>query len=243
MLTTEQLSFVIDELNTVLTSVYIEEGHNIDHAKQVMNHAFEALKCESESESEKAYTDEIKNIVLLAALLHDADDHKFFPTNTGNENAREIIRKLNAKFNLQIDEELVIKSIILVSASKNKNSNVEPGMEWILIPRWSDRLEAIGEIGVKRCLKYGEHVGNPITVDSTLPVYTDEDFEHVAPYQRFIDYNGNSASIIDHMYDKVIHIGLKPENTTNEYLLKVSKERQDYVKKYILDYWKANERK
>ena len=113
----------------VLQSGNVDTGHGLDHALAVLNHANNALQYED-------LPDDTKQAIQLAALLHDADDSKFFPDNNDNQNARYILREIGAENELA---ELVIKMIELVSCSKNGNTVVKP--EWLLLPRFADRLE------------------------------------------------------------------------------------------------------
>lgn len=226
------IQYATSLLSACLTKAGVEQGHSVDHAIAVMNHAKAALR------HEENLSEQTKTNVKFAALLHDADDDKFF-TNNSNLNAITIMDACNLKYpNLQLDIALIIRMISLVSTAKNKNSKVEPGYEWMLIPRWADRLEAIGQIGIERTISYAEHIGNPMTTTNTLPVYNDADIERVAPYSRFEKYYGKSDSVIDHIYDKILHIGLRAEDTTNEYLLRVSAARTQYIKDYLFNFWK-----
>src|SRR5204863_4319085 len=84
--------------------------------------------------------------IILAALLHDADDRKFFG-DSNYKNARYLLRKIP-----EGDVELVVHMIDLVSTSKNGNSTPVASSGWLLIPRYCDRLEAVGKIGIERCL-------------------------------------------------------------------------------------------
>ena len=91
----------------------------------------------------------------LAALLHDADDRKYFKKD--EQNAQKIIEESledHAAKNLILSESL--EMISYVSASSNGNSIPEraitnPEFLWV---RFSDRLEAIGTIGMVRCYQY-----------------------------------------------------------------------------------------
>lgn len=225
-------------LREKLTKAGVDSGHSLGHALIVMRHAEQALKCE------EWLTEPIRDCVLFAAFLHDADDEKFFGHSSSEgpnnyPNAREIIQRTNLEFpDLHLDIELVVQMISLVSASKNKNSKVEPGKEFMLLPRWCDRLEAIGQIGLDRAIGYAKHIGNPMVTPDTPIVTNDEDLHRVAPYSRFLAYQGQSASVIDHIYDKILHIGLRPEDTTNQYLLRVSSERTQIIKDFVFNYWR-----
>ncbi len=93
----------------------------------------------------------------LAALLHDADDKKYFPaTCTSYANAERIAHHAGAPRPVVAE---VLRMIDWVSCSHNGNqcppeARLEPELLW---PRWADRLEAVGEIGVARCYLYNCH--------------------------------------------------------------------------------------
>ena len=91
----------------------------------------------------------------LAALLHDADDRKYFDQHSTNANLiiEESVFEHTAK--TQILSE-ALEMISYVSASSNGNQIPErainnPELLWV---RYSDRLEAIGTIGMVRCYQY-----------------------------------------------------------------------------------------
>jgi uncharacterized protein len=156
------MQMYIDKLNKLLTDNKVSECHGLNHAESVMNNAFYALEAQ-----DYTLTDEEKDSVLLAALLHDADDRKFFPNNHNYENLRNILEDKSEEFINQ-----VISMVDLVSSSKNGDFIPEyiKNKEWMLIPRYADRLEAIGVIGIERCYIYGK-VKNPVAklyLDETL---------------------------------------------------------------------------
>ena len=135
----------INRLNNLFTKAHVCKSHGIDHAVAVMNHADLAIKS-------KKYPIPIKtkNAVKLAALLHDADDRKFFPDNKNYENLRIVLRDRPGDF-----VDLVIRMVSLVSSTTNGDRIPEDviGSEWMLIPRYADRIEAIGLVGVERCFQ------------------------------------------------------------------------------------------
>mmetsp|Transcript_32037 Transcript_32037/g.46179 ORF Transcript_32037/g.46179 Transcript_32037/m.46179 type:complete len:238 (-) Transcript_32037:23-736(-) len=190
-----------NRLEALLGAHNVCNSHGIGHALEVKKHAFQAIQAEVESLS-----DENAEAVLLAALLHDADDKKFFPQNDNYQNLRTILSDRDECF-----VNLVIEMVELVSASKNGDSIPETirNRMWMLIPRYSDRLEALGIIGIQRCYQY--------TVTTKAPFFTPEtprlkDVESILTeaQKRYPFYNGNSASMVDHFYDKLIGISVFP---------------------------------
>lgn len=93
-----------------------DEGaiHGYPHAIEVLNHSQKGI--ESYPYKLSSYK---KIAILLAALLHDVDDDKMFPSNLNYENARSILAAIHFPF-----VDLVIEMIGLVSFSKNGISDV-----------------------------------------------------------------------------------------------------------------------
>lgn len=122
-----------------------------------------------------------------------------------------------------IDE--AVQCIGWVSCSANGNSCPPecvraPELLW---PRWADRLEAVGEVGVVRCYLYNVHDGTtPLACTSTpRPTSADEALALATP-ARFESYQasgGGSSSMLDHYYDKLLPIARPPpELVRNRYL-------------------------
>lgn len=192
----------IERLREILERNHVSPCHGIEHAKQVMSHAQLALESVNYE-----ITDEQKEAVLLAALLHDADDSKFFETHTQNENLREVLVDKPADF-----VELVVKMVNWVSASKNGDTIPEEavGKDWMLIPRYADRLEAIGMIGVARCFTYTTNKSRPLYTEQTPRPRTEEELWEIASEERYQAYSGSSVSMIDHFYDKLLRLAVYP---------------------------------
>ena len=104
----------------------------------------------------------------LAALLHEADDHKYFKKD--EKNVRRILREiLSGLEDAKMIEEEVEEMISYVSASGNGNKVPGPavGDPTLLWPRFCDRLEAIGTIGAVRCYQYNSEKGDPLMIKTT----------------------------------------------------------------------------
>jgi uncharacterized protein len=221
-----KLKIYVDRLDKVLFDNNISVCHGIKHAIQVMTHAEMALNAK-----EYNIDDSTKDAVLLAALLHDADDGKFFPDNHNNENLRNILHDKPIEF---VDH--VARMVNLVSSSKNADNIPDDvkDKEWMLIPRYADRLEALGMIGVERCYIYNKSRGAALFMEDTPKVTSEEEMWKIANIERYNAYKGNSRSMMDHYYDKLIRLGLYP--IRNPYFDGECKKRNQPIIDFILKY-------
>lgn len=226
------------ELQALMSGVNVA-AHGYDHFIDVWNHSVKALKHEQLS-------DRIKLEIELAALLHDADDKKVFKKNVTSSNSQESYpnaREILKKTTIEVDnQEQFIQDIIdmisLVSCSENGDN--EPPHPWMAIPRDCDRLEAIGEIGIKRCKEFIIEKKAPFHVENTIIAKTRDEVESAANPERFAAYmrGARSVSMIDHYYDKLLHIG-KPHclRSQNPYILEEAARRNNVMTQYVIDYW------
>jgi uncharacterized protein len=225
----------IYKLNIILSTHNVCSSHGITHAIAVMNHAENALNQAENKLNQTTFKidEKIKRCVKLAALLHDADDRKFFPNNQNYENLKEILDDLPSD---EID--LIIKMISLVSSSKNGDRIPEDAInnEWLLYPRYADRLEAIGIIGIERCFQYALTSKNPLYISTTPYVTTEEELWNVANIERYNQYNGFSDSMIDHYYDKLLRASIFP--IRNKYFDKETEIRRKPLIDFILMFGK-----
>ncbi|ANB50270.1 hypothetical protein [Powai lake megavirus] len=214
-------------------------GHGLDHFLAVRDHAINSLKFEQLTND--------KNLqVILAAYLHDVDDNKIFPNSVDYQNARTILDNVfqifdyfTLNFDLSYDEfkTNIIQLISLVSCSKNGDD--EPPEKWMAIPRDADRLEAIGEIGIQRCLEYTNHIGLPYYLADTPRAKNITDINLFANTERFNNYKSGkkSISMIDHYYDKLLHIGKSDcLRSQNKYILQEAEKRNNIMINYLLNY-------
>lgn len=115
------------------------DGHGFDHSMRVYRNAMTIARTEECD----------REIAALAALLHDADDHKLFDTKE-NANARGF---LSANGVDGETTERIIAAINAVSFSKNRGKHPETPEGRIV--QDADRLDAIGAIGIARTFAYG----------------------------------------------------------------------------------------
>lgn len=221
-----------------------DPAHDVQHVEAVASHARLALEQEPLEEKQKV-------VVMMAALLHEADDAKLFPGQADtSHNARAILAEClpralaagllpgGAEASASIEDE-VVEIIDLVSARKNKDGAVPKGSEWRLIVRDADRIEAVGEVGIARCFAYNQKVGAPLFVASTPRPRSEEDVWKIATPERFAAYNGNSDSMVDHYYDKLLH--LQRCGSGNSYLESQLRARLQVMLDFVLKFGETGE--
>lgn len=220
------------ELSCVIAGK-VDLSHGVLHAQTVMQHVEKALEYDPDP------TENERLSILLAALLHDADDHKYFPESKDLENARLVLEKLKV---IEEVRDLVLKMIRLVSCSKNGNSREGVEYEWMLYPRYGDRLEALGEIGLVRCWLYTKHVHRPLFTKKTPHPKTREELYKIATKERFEQYlnsNGKgSDTFIGHFYDKLLHID---DIGTNPYFVSECKKRMQVMENFVLEFGRTGQ--
>ena len=116
------------------------DGHGADHTLRVWRNAMRIAETETGCD---------RQVVSLAALLHDADDHKLFSTED-NENAR---RFLDSRGIPKETADRICRVINAVSFSKygDRRPDTQEGR----IVQDADRLDAIGAVGIARTFAYG----------------------------------------------------------------------------------------
>ena len=122
-------------------------GHDAEHTLRVYRNALLIAKSEPGCDI---------RVVSLAALLHDADDHKLFATEN-NANARAFLSENQAPEDLT---ERICKVINSVSFSKNRGHTPET-VEGKIVQD-ADRLDAMGAVGIARTFAYGGEHGRPL---------------------------------------------------------------------------------
>lgn len=122
-------------------------GHDTAHSLRVYKNALKIAEKEAGCDLQ---------VVSLAALLHDVDDHKIF-NHENNENARAFLAGKNIP-DSKIEE--ICSVINSVSFSKNRGKRPET-IEGKIVQD-ADRLDALGAIGIARTFAFGGEHGRSI---------------------------------------------------------------------------------
>ena len=196
----ESLTVLENSLKKFLENTPLCKSHDVNHMVTVMKSCEGATATCPLLKSEKR----LQHLVCVAGLLHDIDDSKMFVT----ENYANL-RHLMSEYPEE-DVDLVVEMVSYVSSSMwgdkvPERAKIHP---WLLYPRYADRNQAIGLVGMIRCYQYTMSSGRELfTVDT--PRVTDEKelWEKVATQERYENYRSASASMIDHYYDKLLRLG------------------------------------
>lgn len=189
--------------------------------------------------------DDIYLAIILACILHDVDDRKLkkclLPSDLleikdAKEGSYPIASTMMQREAVAPETiNLVTKMIDLVSTSKNGDvvSKEVEEKPWLLIPRDCDRLEAIGMVGVQRCIETTISLGNPLVHPSDPLPTNDTELAEVMKGRSLSDYKksgGESKSMVSHYLEKLLHLKASPGS---KYMEKLFKERIDEMKKFF----------
>ena len=122
-------------------------GHDADHSMRVYKNALRIAENETACDMQ---------VVSLAALLHDVDDHKLFATEN-QANARRFLEE-NQVPRQTIDRICDVIAAVSFSQNKGKVPDTPEGK----IVQDADRLDAIGAIGIARTFAFGGEQGRPM---------------------------------------------------------------------------------
>lgn len=247
----------IRKLHEIFSKSAIDSEHGIDHALTVVRHIDKAIDCHVAKQGEELIKTQILAI-RLAGLLHDADDAKFFSKEHAEHliNAHTVLEYTFEHLPMYLENDvfipLILKMIEITSFSKYGNNccDAETGVEfhdWMLYPRLADRLEAIGEIGIKRCLIYSDNTKRPRFSEQEL-IERPKTLREIHECKQECKYRmenylkgEKSKTAIGHFWDKIIWVGDFEKQTNNRYLLLNAEERMIPIYDFlIIGDWNAS---
>lgn len=187
-----------------------ESGHNWFHIERVMNN--------SKLISQKTKENFHYLSVILGALLHDISDYKF---NDGNE---ELGGKIAENFlnSIKCGNEVVekVKEIIEGVTFKGlKEKKKEISIECQIVQD-SDRLDALGAIGIGRAFAYGGNKNREMYIPDEIP---NENMDWKM-------YKNNNSCTLNHFYEKLFH--LKDLMNTEEGK-RLAQKRHEYMIEFV----------
>lgn len=168
-----------------------KSGHGADHVERVYILAMKLAQNENVN----------KDVVALAALLHDVDDYKLF----GEENAKNLTNAKKIMHQNKVDEQTSIQVCEIISHMGYSKylQGIRPQTIEGKIVSDADMLEAIGAMGTIRCLAYALdkcHSGTNQIFDRNIRPEIDISAED---YKKS---NRKSDNFINHFFEKMLKI-------------------------------------
>ena len=154
-------------------------------------------------------------VVELAALLHDITDRKYFKGT--KQEGRELIQGFLKTLALSSTQNGKILSII-EEMSFSKEGNITCSEQQVV--QDADRLDAIGAIGIARCMYYAAVHDNPMHIPGLLGEH-----ESISAYKRH-----GSSTAISHFYDKLLKV---KDTMLTKKGQEIAKYRHSFLQSYL----------
>jgi uncharacterized protein len=164
-----------------------------------------------------------KDIVELAALLHDIADWKF---NDGDEKAGS--RAANKWLEeLNVDSDTIVKVCYIIDNVTFKGAKVVGQMDSIegMIVQDADRLDAVGAIGIGRAFAYGGYKGREMYNPNV----------RYEMHDSFEAYKNSESNTINHFYEKLL---LLKDMMNTERGKMLAEERHKFMQLFLDQFYK-----
>jgi uncharacterized protein len=162
-------------------------------------------------------------IVELAALLHDIADWKY---NDGDEYAGgKAARSLLTEYSLP--DQVITLVVDIVDSLSFKGAGVDTTMKTIegQIVQDSDRLDAIGAIGIARTFAYGGMKGRSI-YDPEIKPFLHDSFE---------TYKKSDSPTINHFHEKLL---LLKDRMNTQTAKEIAIERHQFMEQFLSQFFR-----
>ena len=207
-------SKVVEQTVEYLKTVFDGDssGHDWWHTDRVRRVAVEIAR------EEKADCD----VVELAALLHDVADWKFHggDENAGPRVARDWLSKTG------VNSKTIDTVCDIISRVSFKGAGVAtemPTLEGKCVQD-SDRLDAIGAIGIARAFSFGGHFGRSMYDPSVPPVL----------HASFDAYKSNGGPTINHFYEKLLLLKDRMQTQTGR---RIAAQRHQFMESFLQQFF------
>ncbi len=168
-------------------------------------------------------------IVEIVALLHDIDDRKI----VGEAASKELLNtnKWLDENNFSIETKNIILNIIQELSFKGAGVTTPMSSLEGCCVQDADRLDAIGAIGIARCMAYTGSVNRPLYDPTILPQ------NHIS----YNEYKKGRGSAINHFYEKLLLLKDRMNTNTGKIVAnKRDKFLREYLQHFLLE-WEQND--
>lgn len=201
---------VVQEVRSIVKGKFTGEGsgHDWYHIERVWK-----MACYLQ---EKEGGD--REVVELAALLHDISDHKLNGgiLNHGGFVADSLLKDLNYPSSKRLLVVDIIDKVSYKGAKVKDQMNTIEGM----IVQDADRLDAIGAIGIARAFAYGGHKSRPL-YDPKIQYELHDSFD------KYVTAEGHT---INHFYEKLL---LLKDRLNTKTAQQIGEKRHQYMQGFL----------
>jgi uncharacterized protein len=135
---------------------HFDESHDINHAIAVYSNAIEIANIEFPNCDTK--------ILRYASLLHDVCDHKY-KHSISLDDLHAFIKSKLSKEQAQIVIDVIDNVSYSIEIKGKRCLSTHLSQKYLDIVSDADRLEAIGDIGIKRCIAYTRATNGKVPED------------------------------------------------------------------------------
>lgn len=206
---------IIEKTRQYVESLFAHDssGHDWWHVYRVWKVAIRLAETEGAN----------REVVELAALLHDIADWKFHggDENKGPQEARKWLTPLGTS------EETIAAVCEIIATISFKGAGVPTPMKTLegQVVQDADRLDAIGAVGIARTFAYGGHKNRLIYHPDQKPIL----------HGSFEEYKKNEGHTINHFFEKLLLLKDRLHTTTGKH---VAEERHRFMEAYLDRFFK-----
>jgi len=219
-----------------------DASHDSAHVLRVRNMAIEIAKAEGVLDLE---------LVEMAALLHDVNDHKYITKDHHSKQNNDKINAILAKYNIATSKveamNAIIDSMSFSKEIKLKHSeNEQEYTDYLSLfesrPEMgcvqdADRLDAIGSIGIARTFCFGGSRGRSL-FNCPVPRNRECPTDRV---RQWIEDGKSGDSTIGHFYDKLLVLRDMMKTATGKQMASKRHEIMVLFLRSFLEEWGAKE--
>lgn len=232
-------------LQKIMQDAKVPDHHGVEHAIAVMSHTHAAL-IDDARRGQAALSTTEQRTVLLASLLHDASEPKTV-NDPEMQNVKTALAYAVEPLLLRPEQEVALEKRVLelvgwTSTSKNKDAMPSEAMvrPWVLYPRWSDWLEALGKPGMRRCLEITHERKRPLFTERTPRPKTRQELGEalsrfsLAKYGEKEPEDQQDDSMFGHWMRKLLHLSKATDFGGNRYYQQVAAIRHEQMVQVFL---------
>lgn len=161
-----------------------------------------------------------KQVVELAALLHDIRDWKYSGSESASADAiREILGRLGYP---HVEAVVAVVEGVSYRSELGKELKMTPELA---VVQDADRLDAIGAVGVARAFSFG---------GSRSRALWDPEEEKSDGRLTKEEYAKRAGSTVQHFYDKLLHIAAKMKSAGGR---RMAQARQAYMEGFLEEFF------